>query len=115
MDAAMERRIVVATGWASTRIAVLDTDGEPAGGSYYLLVLSPPYGELGGRQCRVIGYRSIGFGYIDFLAIKTSYDPAKGLTFILPVEVYDGSNFVPATLSATLNQATGHIATDVWR
>ena len=26
MDAAMERRIVVATGWASTRIAVLDME-----------------------------------------------------------------------------------------
>ena len=26
MDAAMERRIVVATGWASTRIAVLDKE-----------------------------------------------------------------------------------------
>ena len=26
MDAAMERRVTVATGWASTRIAVLDSD-----------------------------------------------------------------------------------------
>ena len=26
MDAAMERRVTVATGWASTRIAVLDKD-----------------------------------------------------------------------------------------
>ena len=26
MDAAMERRVNVATGWASTRIAVLDSD-----------------------------------------------------------------------------------------
>ena len=27
MDAAMERRVSVATGWASTRIAVLDSEG----------------------------------------------------------------------------------------
>ena len=27
MDAAMERRVVVATSWASTRIAVLDNEG----------------------------------------------------------------------------------------
>jgi hypothetical protein len=94
-----------------TRLALLDTAGEPAAGSYYLLVLSPPYAELGDRQCRVIGHGAIGFGYIDFENLDAAYDPANGLTFDVPVEIYDGETFVAHHLTFTLNQSTGEIVT----
>ena len=35
------------------RIALIDV-GEPAAGGFHLLVLSPPFGELGDRQCRIV-------------------------------------------------------------
>lgn len=96
-----------------TRLAVMDVI-EPAAGAYYLMVLSPPYDEVGGRQCRIIGMgHGIGFAGIDFNSLDASYDPATGLTFALPVSVYDGANggFAPKVLGFTLNQATGHIGT----
>ncbi|MDJ0821491.1 MAG: hypothetical protein QNJ09_06725 [Paracoccaceae bacterium] len=93
-----------------TRLALLDTGGEPAAGSYYLLMLSPPYGVLGDRQCRVIGNDGIGFGFLDFPALDASYDPAIGLTFVLPAEVFDGVGFENRVLTVTLNQATGAIS-----
>lgn len=93
-----------------TRLALLDTAGEPAAGSYYLLVLSPPYAELGDRQCRVLGHNGIGFGYIDFPNLNAAYDPASGFTFDVPVEIFDGETHVGHRLTFTLDQGTGDIA-----
>ena len=98
-----------------TRLALLDTI-EPAAGAFWLLVLSPPYSELGDRQCRVVGHNGTGFMSLDFAALSASYDPAKGLTFILPGQLYgDGVNNTDITVSVTLNQATGEITKEVWR
>lgn len=98
-----------------TRLALIDTI-EPAGGALWLLILSPPYDELGDRQCRMVGYRGIGFLNLDFAAMQASYDPARGLTFRLPGALYgDGVNNTAITLSVTLNQATGAITPEVWR
>jgi hypothetical protein len=94
-----------------TRLALLDTV-EPAAGGFHILVLSPPYDELGGRQCRTIGIQQgIGFSGVDFHALTASYDPSVGLMFSVPVRVYHPASggFVPARLEFTLNQATGQI------
>ncbi len=93
------------------RLAVLDTI-EPAAGALHLLVLSPPYDELGGRQCKVISReQGIGWVQLEFAALTAGYDPAVGLTFTLPGRLYDPafgySNSVE--LYMTLNQATGAI------
>lgn len=98
-----------------TRLALMDVI-EPAAGAFYLLVLSPPFDELGGRQCRIIGMgNGVGFSGVNFSELQAQYDPAKGLQFTLPVTYYDGSTagFVARTLNMTLNQATGDIGTDL--
>lgn len=99
-----------------TRLAMLDTV-EPAAGWAYVLVLSPPYSELGDRQCKLIGLNGMGFAGMNFAALTASYDPATGLSFTLPVDVYDFDSGMPApaTLGFTLNQATGTIATRLTR
>lgn len=91
------------------RLALLDTV-EPASGAYHILILSPPYDELGNRQCRTLGMRAnIGFAGVVFESLQASYDPAVGLVFTLPVQVFDGEAVQPGHLSFTLNQATGDI------
>ncbi|WP_238366813.1 hypothetical protein [Mesobacterium pallidum] len=96
----------------AVRLALLDTI-EPAAAAFHLLILSPPYAELGDRQCRTIGYQGAGFSGADFAALTAGYDPAVGLIFTLPVQVYDAdtAGFVGRALRVTLNQATGAIGT----
>ena len=95
------------------RVAVLDVI-EPALGSYYLLVLSPPYDEVGGRQCRVIGFHSgIGFTHLDIGSMIAEYVPGRGLEMQLLGRIadpaYDFTNSV--NIWVRLNQSTGEIAT----
>jgi hypothetical protein len=74
--------------------------------------MSPPYDEVGGRQCKVIGVESYGFSGMAFDTLTASYDPASGLTFAVPVQAYDerqGDHFGWFTLRVTLNQASGAI------
>ena len=93
------------------RIALLDTV-EPALGWAYLLVLSPPYDELGIRQCRVIGAEeNMGFPGLDFRSLAADYRPEVGLIFSVDVAQVDpqtaGTYMVP--MQVVLNQATGEI------
>ena len=97
-----------------TRLALLDTI-EPAAGAFWLLILSPPFSELGDRQCRVVGHNGMGFSGLEFARLEAGYDPARGLTFTLPGQIPDSSGFVPVTVSVTLSQATGAITKEVWR
>lgn len=99
-----------------TRLAMLDTI-EPAAAWAWLLILSPPYSELGDRQCKVIGVNGMGFSGMDFANLTASYDPASGLAFTVPVQLYDPgpADYVPATLNFTLNQATGAITPSLTR
>lgn len=93
------------------RVAIMDTI-EPAAAAFHLLVLSPPFDEVGGRQCAVVsGANGMGFGGLDLTEMQAGYDPALGLTFAIPATrwVPDNDSFVPATLSVTVNQATGAI------
>lgn len=90
------------------RLALLDT-AEPAAAAFHVFVLSPPYDELGLRQCRTIGLNGMGFAGADFGSLQAAYDPAVGLIFTMTVQVYDGMDYTPRTLRFTLNQATGDI------
>lgn len=94
----------------AVRLALIDTI-EPAALPFHLLVLSPPYDDVGARQCRVVSYQGgMGFYDIDFTALTANYDPAVGLIFDLPVQIWvsDG-NIVVRRLHVTLNQASGKI------
>ncbi|ASP18797.1 hypothetical protein ANTHELSMS3_00071 [Antarctobacter heliothermus] len=95
-----------------TRLALLDTI-EPAAAWAHILVLSPPYSEMGDRQCKTIGYGGMGFGGIRFNELTSSYDPATGLSFNVPVQAYNSAiaDFDWYSLRFTLNQATGDITT----
>lgn len=93
----------------NVRLALIDV-GEPAIGGYHLLILSPPRGELGERQCRIVTYETYGFGGVDFASLTADYDPARGLIFDLPVRVVDDAgDLVPRRLTITLNQSNGEI------
>ena len=95
----------------AVRLAVLDTV-EPAAAAMHLLVLSPPYDELGSRQCKTIGSGdTLGFSGIRWDALSADYDPQVGLIFEVPVSRYDpaSAGFPTGLLSFTLNQATGEI------
>ncbi|SNS52038.1 hypothetical protein [Antarctobacter heliothermus] len=95
-----------------TRLAVLDTI-EPAIAWAHILVLSPPYSEIGDRQCKTIGLDGMGFGGIRFEELTSSYDPATGLSFTVPVQAYNMAigDIDWYSLRFTLNQATGEIST----
>ncbi len=93
------------------RLALLDTI-EPAAGAFHVLVLSPPYDEVGGRQCKTIGVGGgAGFSGVGFEDITAEYDPVKGLSFWLEVDYYDGelADFSGGSLSFSVNQQTGAV------
>ncbi|NOX74971.1 MAG: hypothetical protein GXP03_15575 [Alphaproteobacteria bacterium] len=99
----------------ATRLAVLDTV-EPAAGAMHLLILSPPYDPLAGRQCKVLSwFKGMGFAGLNFSDLKAGYDPSRGLLFELPVQIYDPETSFSnsAIVFFELNQATGVITTDI--
>lgn len=93
------------------RLAVLDVV-EPAAGAFHLLVLSPPFDELGSRQCRVVSLdNALGFAGLSLGGTKASYDPARGLSVGINAVRWAGNDqYVNATLTVTINQATGVIS-----
>ena len=93
------------------RLAIIDTL-EPAAAAFHLMILSPPYDELGSRQCRLVGLgNKLGFAGLSLDGLSSSYDPAKGLTWELPATVYDAATggFQQAPLSVTIDQSSGEI------
>ncbi len=97
----------------AVRIALLDVI-EPAAAAYHLLLLSPPYGVMEDRQCRVISREgSFGFMGVEFDQIAAGYDPEKGLTLSLPAALYnpDTAEGDWGLLHITVNQSSGEITT----
>lgn len=95
------------------RVAVLDTI-EPALGAYFFLVLSPPYDDMGGRVCQMVGFHGgAGFTNIRFETLEAEYVPSRGLEMQMLVRIADlESDFTNvAKLWVTLNQASGEITT----
>jgi hypothetical protein len=93
----------------AVRLAVMDTV-EPAAGAFHLMILSPPYDELGSRSCTVVsGGDGVGFAGLTLNGMAADYDPAVGLIFRLPARRYvpETGGFADAMLRVTLNQATG--------
>lgn len=93
------------------RVILLDTI-EPALGAFHLMVIAPPYDELGSPNCAVISEREgSGFAGMYFAQIGASYDPASGLTLRLPIERFapNTGGTDPAILAVTINQALGTI------
>ncbi|GGM06492.1 hypothetical protein GCM10011534_30480 [Pseudooceanicola nanhaiensis] len=93
------------------RLAVLDMK-EPAGAPSYLVVLSPPYNEVGDRQCKMVEAQpNYGFYQIDLATVEAEQDAETGLTLRIPVTDYaDGwKNPPPFPLTVTINQSTGEV------
>ncbi len=98
----------------AVRLAVIDTL-EPAAAAFHLLILSPPYDELGDRQCRMVSFfEGSGYGAMTLDNMSADYDPAYGLTFEIWVQVYnpDTAHFDHGSLFITLNQSTGEITVE---
>ncbi len=95
------------------RLVVADVI-EPAGGPLHLVVLAPPYDEIGARGCHVISSDGfLGFSGLDLGAASARYDPAQGLIVSIPAAVWDSQaqdSARPAQLRVTINQAAGTIA-----
>ena len=94
------------------RVTLLDTI-EPAAGAYYLMVLAPPYDELGSRYCAIIaeGDGGVGFAGMQFDQTSASYDPATGLTVWVPTRLFapETGGFDDALLGVIIDQAAGTI------
>lgn len=104
-----ENSVTFASG--KVRLAVLDTI-EPAVGFAWLMVLSPPFSELGDRQCRVVGMTDkLGFAGIYMDTLTSSYDPRTGLSLGVEVRVFypETGDFARAILAMTVNQSTGEV------
>lgn len=95
------------------RIAVMDTI-EPAAGSFYLLIISPPYDEVGSNQCKLISASgSIGFSGMNLQGLISGYDPHAGLALAIPVHRYnpETDGYDDVLLTVSVNQKTGDIIT----
>jgi len=96
----------------AVRIALMDTV-EPAAAAFYLMILHPPFDELGLRTCTMVGLdKGLGYAAMYFEKLEASYDPARGLTFVVPAMIYlpEQSFQNSARLQVTVNQATGDVA-----
>lgn len=93
------------------RVALLDTV-EPAAGAFHLLVIAPPYDELGYPGCSVVSFDgSMGYGGIAFEVLEAGYNPNLGLVLTMPAYTFDGSDgdMRRILLSLAINQSTGEI------
>ena len=94
------------------RVALLDII-EPAAASFFVLVLHPPFDDLGGRTCTLVGLdEGLGYAGIFYQDLDASYDAATGLTLQVPAVIYlpEQSFQNSALVSITINQATGEVA-----
>lgn len=95
------------------RIALGDST-EPACCAIHVLILMPdPDNELGERKCVVVNRGGgMGFSGVDFQALKSSYDPATGLTVSFPYSMWNPeTNLMGPWKNATIrmNLATGDV------
>jgi hypothetical protein len=92
------------------RVAVLDTI-EPGAVPFHLMVLSPPYDELGARSCALVSLSAEGMGFpaLTLRGLRADYDPAKGLVLTVEAAVWseDMSETLPVQLRVGINQQTG--------
>ncbi|MEM1289818.1 MAG: hypothetical protein AAGH60_15835 [Pseudomonadota bacterium] len=73
----------------TVRLAITDVI-EPAAGSFHLVVLSPPFDELGGRQCRVVSADgAIGFRSLSLAGLGAVEDAQSAFTFTMEAGVFN--------------------------
>lgn len=95
----------------AVRLAITDTI-EPAAGAFHLVILSPPYDEVGGASCKVVsGPEGLGLAGLTLGGMSADYDPATGLRFRLKASrwLQATDSYTDAVLTVTLNQASGAI------
>lgn len=96
----------------AVRLVVLDMI-EPALAPVHIVVLHPPYGPVGDRQCHLVSDEGgTGFWDVDFVARQSGYDPVHGLHVTLPAQRPDptaGTGAPPRALTITVNQSTGAV------
>lgn len=95
----------------TVRLALIDTY-EPAAAAFHLVILSPPYDEMGFGQCALVSFDDgMGFAGLNVGATEAAYDPATGLAFSMPATRWlpDTDTYVDTQLHVTLNQETGAI------
>ncbi|WP_375279256.1 hypothetical protein [Pseudooctadecabacter sp.] len=98
----------------AVRVALLDTI-EPAAAAFHLLILHPPFDEVGARTCSTVGLdEGLGYAGMLFDDLTSEYDPARGLIFTIPAIIYlpEQSFQNSALLTITVNQATGDVTVD---
>lgn len=92
------------------RLAVLDAI-EPGAVPYHLLILTPPYGELGARMCWLVsqGAGGIGFSSLTLAGRSVATDAIGRVTLVLQAGTFNDITGVsdPATLSLTIDPSTG--------
>ena len=91
------------------RLIYVDTD-EPVYASAHLIILSPPYDEIGSRQCKIVSTQNgLGFASLTLDGMIVDYDPAIGLAFEITVGQYnfEAETVSKAILTVVVNQATG--------
>ena len=96
------------------RLAVLNTN-EPAAGAEHLLILSPPFDDMGNRQCRIVSHTDgMGFAGLYFRDMEVVQDAAPGLSVTIPAQGFDlARGFAQAgMLTVTLDQVTGDVTAD---
>ncbi|MBX7249442.1 MAG: hypothetical protein K1X35_10420 [Caulobacteraceae bacterium] len=95
------------------RVVMVDTDGEPACCSSWLVVIYPDReDELGGRACAMLGSgEGLGFAGVDVKAIRSTYSAATGLTLTVPVRRLreDDSGVDVSQVVLTLDLAAGRL------
>jgi len=92
------------------RVIALDV-GEPAGGSYHVMV-TYPHPDEPWQHCALISREgSLGFGALYMDGVEASYDAAIGLSVTVPVGFWspDSVEPLPGALSLVVNQATGTV------
>jgi hypothetical protein len=98
------------------RIALIDTEGEPACCSSHLMVLytAEPKDEPAYRACKLITQTEGGLGFsgVDFAHIKATYDPKRGVLLSVPVARMseDGASETRSVIKVRLTNKPASVA-----
>lgn len=96
------------------RVVLIDTI-EPAAGAFHLVLLTPPYDELGSPVCTVVSPpEGSGFSGISFPDMVAE-EAAGSLKLTVPVGLYDATTdtFPEAVLTVTVDTAAGTLTAEV--
>lgn len=90
----------------------LDTFGEPACCSAYVMIVYPSPDDPFPRCLLLTQGNQLGYLSTALNRARAAYDPARGLTVDLPVESYAETGPLPGTVRLTVNQADGTVTAE---